>query len=78
MNKSEMHSKICNSLTDLYTRKNKDYGDSYRSQRDKFGNTALLIRLNDKLNRLERLTLTKQQHVNTESIEDTLMDFANY
>ena len=37
------------------------------------------IRLGDKLNRLESLTINKNsQQVSDESIRDTLMDLANY
>ena len=37
------------------------------------------IRLEDKLNRLKSLTVNnKAQQVNDESIEDTLLDLANY
>jgi hypothetical protein len=36
------------------------------------------IRLEDKLNRLKSLTRSGDQQVNDESIDDTLMDLANY
>ena len=36
------------------------------------------IRLTDKLNRLCALTKSGEQHVQNESIEDTLRDLANY
>lgn len=36
------------------------------------------IRLEDKLNRLKALTRNGNQQVNDESIDDTLMDLANY
>ena len=56
---------------------NADYGDSFAQVREKYPN-AILIRLNDKLNRLETLMNGAEQHVNDESIEDTLLDLANY
>ena len=37
-----------------------------------------LIRLEDKLSRLDRLTSGAEQKVKDESIRDTLMDLANY
>ena len=36
------------------------------------------LRVEDKLNRLKELVKGSQQMVNDESIEDTLMDLANY
>ena len=40
--------------------------------------TMPCIRLEDKLNRLKALTRAGNQQVNDESIDDTLMDLANY
>ena len=37
-----------------------------------------IIRLGDKYNRFKTLSRTSQQHVNDESIIDTLIDLANY
>ncbi len=72
-----IHWTICRDLHDTYKAKNADYGDSFAMVREKYPN-AILIRLNDKLNRLETLMNGAQQHVNDESIEDTLLDLANY
>jgi hypothetical protein len=77
-NKVEIHSNICQDLNDIYLAKNRDYGDSFAKTRRKHGNSAILIRLEDKLGRLERLMLSGEQCVKTESIEDTLKDLANY
>lgn len=46
--------------------------------RDLHDTYAILIRLNDKLNRLETLMNGAEQHVSDESVEDTLLDLANY
>lgn len=75
----DIHENLCNELHDLYVSKNEDYGDSFRKVRNMFP-TAILIRLHDKLNRLESL-LGKdedERKVKDESIDDTLMDIANY
>lgn len=72
-----IHWTICRDLHDTYKAKNADYGDSFAQVREKYPN-AILIRLNDKLNRLETLMNGAEQHVNDESIEDTLLDLANY
>lgn len=68
---------IVKTCTDLYERKNKDYGDSFSKSFKKYGSAMPLIRLEDKLNRLERL-LNNKAEVLDESIEDTLIDIINY
>lgn len=79
MNKVERHSQICNYLNNLYERKNNDYNDSFGKSYKEYGVTMSCIRLEDKLNRLKALTVhNKKQEVEDESIQDTLMDLANY
>lgn len=72
------HQDICRSLNDIYRRKNSDYGDSFHKSYEEYGMLMACIRLEDKLNRLKQLTRTSSQSVKDESIEDTLMDLANY
>lgn len=72
-----IHWTICRELHDTYKAKNADYGDSFAMVRNKYPN-AILIRLNDKLNRLETLMNGAEQKVNDESVDDTLLDLANY
>lgn len=72
-----IHWTICRDLHDTYKAKNADYGDSFAMVRNKYPN-AILIRLNDKLNRLETLMNGAKRHVNDESVDDTLLDLANY
>ena len=76
--KVEHHACIVEGLTQLYQRKNKDYGDSFGMGMKKYGMTMPLIRLEDKLNRLVSLVTSGEQHVKDESIRDTLLDLANY
>lgn len=73
------HKEICDLLNDTYERKNADYGDSFAKLREEFPD-AILIRLTDKLNRLKTLYKigNKRRRVKDESIEDTLLDLANY
>lgn len=75
--KVETHAKICQSMTDLYERKNHDYGDSFAKMRKEFDN-AILIRIYDKFSRLKTLKSGAVQKVSDESIKDTLFDLANY
>lgn len=76
--KTELHASICAELTALYERKNHDYGDSFGKSFKEYGMAMPCIRLEDKLNRLKALTRTGTQQVNDESVDDTLMDLANY
>ena len=50
-NQCVMHSQICNELTEIYRKKNHDYGDSYHKSFQKWGWPMAAIRLEDKLNR---------------------------
>lgn len=60
-----------------YIKKNHDYGNSFEQSLDKFGLIASVVRLSDKINRLETL-VKKDALVKDESIKDTLLDAANY
>ena len=77
MNKVKIHKAICENLNDTYKAKNADYGDSFSELRQEFPE-AILIRLTDKLKRLKTLMQGADQQVVDESIEDTLLDLANY
>ena len=84
MNKVDMHMDICNQLNKLYEQKNHDYGDSFHAIFLEEGMAMARIRLSDKLNRFKQLSRTcygtgvDERLVKDESIEDTLMDLANY
>jgi hypothetical protein len=70
---------IVDKMFDIYHRKNSDYGNSFSKSFEKFGMQSVLMRLTDKYNRLEALTESGEEpKVKDESIEDTLMDMANY
>ncbi|MGQ5708798.1 nucleotide modification associated domain-containing protein [Lactobacillus sp. PSON] len=58
--------------------KNKDYGDSFTKSLDKFGMVASVVRLEDKFNRLDSLTASREQNVKDESLADTFLDLAGY
>ena len=77
IDKVNLHKEIVLDLNKLYKDKNSDYGDSFKRVRDKYPN-AILIRLEDKLSRLETLLGGQTQKVKDESIRDTLVDLANY
>ena len=58
-------------------RKNRDYGDSFARQYEKYGLMCGLIRMDDKMSRLQTLISGHDAEV-AESIEDTLLDLAGY
>ena len=64
-------------MRDTYEKKNADYGNSFEMQYNEYGLISSCIRIEDKLRRLK--SLSKQEaKVKEESIEDTLLDLANY
>lgn len=64
---------------DTFCRKNHDYGNSFEESLDQFGIVASIIRMSDKMKRLESLTdESKTQKVGSESLLDTLEDLSNY
>ena len=69
---------LCDTISDLYARKNADYGDSFGISIKKYGPIAGLTRISDKFNRLENLIVHGEQNVTDESVTDTLMDLASY
>ena len=68
---------ITTDMTKTYEAKNHDYGNSFDNSLNKFGLIASIVRMSDKMNRLETLVAKKAQ-VKDESIKDTLLDLANY
>lgn len=79
MNKYEEHLYTMLDIHELYYTKNKDYGDAFTQSLDKHGPIAALVRMEDKWNRLSNLMSTgKEGYIKSESVEDTLIDLANY
>jgi len=74
----DIHKEICDNINDLYKSKNKDYGNSFAKRRKDYGNIAILIRLEDKFERLKHLMTSTDIEVKSETVEDTLTDLANY
>ena len=62
-----------------FCKKNSDYGNSFEESLDNHGIVASIVRMGDKMNRLEALTDdSKTQQVGSESLLDTLEDLSNY
>ena len=66
--------KIAQELINLFEAKQHDYGPGNIAS---FGNLGVLVRMNDKFERLKNLVLNNKRPAN-EGIEDTLKDIANY
>ena len=64
-------------LQEIFVKKNTDYGNSFEESLEKHGLIAAIVRMEDKMSRLN--TLSKQEAlVSDESIIDTLKDLSNY
>lgn len=76
----QIFARYINNMLDVYKRKNHDYGNSFSEQYRKFGLLSSVIRLHDKLNRLQSFTklTSDEMQVKDESVKDTLLDLANY
>lgn len=74
---ARLHKEILDEMHETYLKKNQDYGNSFSEQYSEYGLLSLIIRLDDKLRRLKQLSKNEAQ-VEDESIEDTLLDLANY
>ena len=62
-----------------FCKKNSNYGNSFEESLDKHGIVASIVRMGDKMNRLESLTDdSRTQQVGSESLLDTLEDLSNY
>ena len=69
---------IVGKMTELYAKKNHDYGNSFEEGCDKIGTGYPLGRLLDKMNRLIACMGKEDEMQINESIEDTLTDLACY
>lgn len=77
MDKQAKFKAITTEMSELYSKKNHDYGDAFGQTFAELGIISAITRISDKTNRLKSLA-TKDQRVDDEKIEDTLMDLANY
>lgn len=68
---------ITTNMAKTYAAKNHDYGNSFDESLDEFGLVAAVVRIGDKMNRIKSL-IKKEAEVKDESIQDTLLDMANY
>lgn len=59
---------------ELFSRKNKDYGDAFTT----YGPIGVLVRIGDKIQRLQSISKSGVTLVEDEKIRDTLIDLHNY
>lgn len=87
MNRIDNYKKLQASMLQTFIDKDSDYGDSFGKTFEKYGIVSALTRMSDKMNRIDNLTNAQFQYtINDsdtkmrvdESIEDTLLDLANY
>lgn len=76
--KYKFHKEQCDKLNSLYISKNTDYNDSFAKGIDSMGYASALVRMEDKLNRVKSLLLKNGDSKVDESVQDTLIDLANY
>lgn len=70
--------KLIYDLTLTYLQKNRDYGNSVDKTRLKLGQEADLVRMADKIHRIEQLAIKENTPSVQESIEDTILDLIVY
>ena len=70
---------ITEDMAKTYAAKNHDYGNAFGKSFAEFGVISAAVRMNDKMERIKSLIEMQpgQKRVN-ESLEDTLLDLANY
>lgn len=69
---------ILRTMREIHAKKNSDYGGAAHQGYLKYGIVYYLVQLHNKLTRLESLTQDGKERMVNESIEDTLLDLANY
>jgi hypothetical protein len=74
MNRVEQMKLVQNESLELFKKKNQDYGDAFAN----YGTIGVLIRMGDKISRLQSITNKNISLINTESLRDTLIDLHNY
>jgi hypothetical protein len=66
--------KVQHEAYQLFLQKNTDYGDAFA----KYGPIGVLVRIGDKIQRLQHISKTAITLVKSESLRDTLIDLHNY
>lgn len=78
VNTGESYAGVIQELSETYVKKNADYGNSFEKTLDKRGLIPAIVRMEEKMERMEKLWETEETLVDSESIIDSAMDLANY
>ena len=80
VDKAAIFSQITKKMAETYTAKNHDYGNAFSKSYDEFGIISAVVRMNDKMERAKSLIKMPQDQIQVkgESLQDTLLDLANY
>lgn len=74
MDRTQQLAVIQEEAKELFNKKNADYGDAFAT----YGTVGILVRLGDKIQRLQSISKTGIQLVGDEKLRDTLIDLHNY
>jgi hypothetical protein len=74
MERIQQMKKVQEEGLNLFSKKNKDYGDAFAT----YGSVGVIVRIGDKIQRLLSINQSKIQLVDNESLRDTLIDLHNY
>lgn len=80
VDKAAIFSQITKKMAETYAAKNHDYGNAFSKSYDEFGIISAVVRMNDKMERTKSLIKMPQDQIQVkgESLQDTLLDLANY
>jgi len=74
LSRCEQMEKVQKEGLELFKRKNTDYGDAFAT----YGTVGVLVRIGDKIQRLQNITNKQIILVEDEKLRDTLIDLHNY
>lgn len=74
MDRPEQMRKVQDEALELFKKKNADYGDAFAD----YGPIGVLMRMGDKIRRLNSITKSQVVMIDDEKTRDTLLDLHNY
>ncbi len=74
MNRPKQLRNVQDEALELFKKKNTDYGDAFAN----YGAIGVLVRMGDKISRLQHITNRGITLVDDEALRDTLIDLHNY
>jgi hypothetical protein len=74
MSREDQYNLVHTEAFELFKKKNKDYGDAFAD----YGPVGVLVRMGDKIRRLQSVTKKGVNLIEDENLRDTLIDLHNY